>query len=62
MKSPCHLLFFAILTLASCQDILDKDPLGTLDVNSFFKTADDAVQAVNAAYEPLLFNNQNNNF
>ncbi|MCF8245661.1 MAG: RagB/SusD family nutrient uptake outer membrane protein [Saprospiraceae bacterium] len=62
MKSPYHLLFIAVFTLASCQGILDKDPLGTLDVNSFFKTADDAVQAVNAAYEPLLFNNGNNNF
>lgn len=61
MKS-FYLLIVSFFALASCQGILDKDPLGTLDVNSFFKTADDAVQAVNAAYEPLLFNNQNNNF
>lgn len=51
-----------IMGISACQGILDKDPLGTLDANSFFKTADDAVQAVNAAYEPLLFNNGNNNF
>jgi len=48
MKSPYNLLFLALLTLASCQDILDKDPPGTLDANSFFQTADDAVQAVHA--------------
>ncbi|MEK7258006.1 MAG: RagB/SusD family nutrient uptake outer membrane protein [Bacteroidota bacterium] len=57
-----HLLFIAVLTLASCENILDKDPLGTLDAGSFFQTAADAEQAINAAYEPLLFNNTNNNF
>jgi starch-binding outer membrane protein, SusD/RagB family len=62
MKSSFYLLIIACLSLASCQGILDKDPLGTLDAGSFFKTSDDAVQAINAAYEPLLFNNANNNF
>ncbi|GJM35197.1 MAG: membrane protein [Saprospiraceae bacterium] len=52
----------SFLTFTSCQDILDKDPLGILDVGSFFQTSEDAVQAINAAYEPLLFNNNNNNF
>ena len=61
MKTSIYLIIIGI-TLASCQGILDKDPLGTLDAGSFFKTADDAVQAVNAAYQPLLFNNENNNF
>lgn len=61
MKSSIYLLIIG-LAFASCQGILDKDPLGTLDAGSFFKTADDAVQAVNAAYQPLLFNNENNNF
>lgn len=61
MKSSIYLLIIG-LAFASCQGILDKDPLGTLDAGSFFKTADDAVQAINAAYQPLLINNENNNF
>jgi hypothetical protein len=47
---------------AGCNDLLDRDPLGRLDADSFFKTADDAIQAVNAAYRPLLINNTNHNF
>lgn len=56
------LVVLALLSLVSCQGILEKDPLGTLDAGSFFQTADDAIQAVNAAYQPLLFSNSNNNF
>ena len=62
MKSLRHILLLVLLALASCQDILDKEPLGTLDADSFFQTADDVEQATNAAYGPLLFNNTNNNF
>ena len=62
MKSITYLFILSCLAFTSCQGILDKDPLGTLDAGSFFKTSSDAVQAVNAAYEPLLFNNENNNF
>lgn len=59
IKSIALLLIFSII---SCSDVLDKDPLGILDAGSFFKTADDAEQALNAAYRPLLFANDNNNF
>ena len=52
-------LFFVC---TACADILDKEPIGILDTGSFFKTAQDAEQAVNAAYNSLLFNNENNNF
>ncbi len=58
-------IFYSIITclvFASCEGILDKDPLGTLDAGSFFQTGADAEQAINAAYEPLLFNNNNSNF
>ncbi len=48
--------------LASCSDILNKQPLGILDSGSYFQTADDAVQAVNAAYQSLTFSVTNNNF
>jgi len=59
MKKITILLFFA---LASCQGILEKDPLATLDAGSFFQTAGDALEAINAAYQPLLFSASNNNF
>lgn len=62
MRSLRHILPVIALALASCEGILDKEPLGTLDAGSFFQTADDVEQATNAAYGPLLFNNTNNNF
>lgn len=63
MKSVQHILLLAaFFAMTSCQGILDKEPLGTLDAGSFFQTSNDAVQAINAAYGPLLFNSTNNNF
>jgi hypothetical protein len=62
MHRTRHILLFASLALTSCSGILNKEPLGILDAGSFFKTSDDAIQAVNAAYSPLLFNSNNNNF
>ncbi|MFZ2900121.1 MAG: RagB/SusD family nutrient uptake outer membrane protein [Saprospiraceae bacterium] len=50
------------LLLSSCQGFLDKEPIAILDAGSFFQTEADAIQAINAAYQPLLFNNANNNF
>lgn len=54
--------FLLLLSLVSCQGILDKDPIATLDSGSFFQTEADAVQALNAAYQPLVFSSTNNNF
>jgi len=62
MKSTSYFLLVSFLTLFSCGNILDIDPIGILDAGSFFQTSDDAVQAINAAYGPLLFNNANSNF
>lgn len=60
------ILYFIIpvllLLVVSCEKILDKDPIGTLDAGSFFQTEADAIQAMNAAYKPLTFSNSNNNF
>lgn len=64
MRQRIKISFLLILVFAlfsSCSDVLDKDPLGRLDANNFFKTADDAIQAVNATYGPLLINNNNKN-
>ena len=57
-----YTLVTVVLLLASCNSILDKDPIATLDAGSFFQTQEDAIQAVNAAYKPLTFSNGNNNF
>lgn len=64
MKLNITHIFFAAIILFSfaCNNLLDRDPLGRLDADAFFKTADDAIQAVNAAYQPLLISNENNNF
>ena len=55
-------IFILLLLGSSCQGILDKEPIAILDAGSFFQTSNDAVQALNAAYEPLMFNSGNNNF
>ena len=61
MKQLRYLLLFSF-ALFACEDILDKEPLGRLDAGSYFQSGSDALQAINAAYEPLLFNNNNANF
>lgn len=57
-----YCLLSIVYGLDSCQSILDKEPIATLDAGSYFQTANDAVQAINAAYGPLTFSNTNNNF
>ncbi|MFZ4561291.1 MAG: RagB/SusD family nutrient uptake outer membrane protein [Saprospiraceae bacterium] len=54
---------FAVTWLClSCEGILEKEPLGQLELNNFFNNPQDAVQAINAAYKQLTFSNENNNF
>ena len=62
MNTLYKLSLLLALSCSACQGILDKEPIATLDAGSFFQTEDDAVQAMNAAYQPLLFNNTNGNF
>lgn len=56
------LTLFLCALLSSCSGFLDKQPIATLDAGSYFKDEADAVQALNAAYQPLPFSNKNNNF
>ncbi|MBK7937222.1 MAG: RagB/SusD family nutrient uptake outer membrane protein [Lewinellaceae bacterium] len=56
------IIFTFLIIFASCQGILDKEPIAILDSGSFFQTEEDAVQALNAAYQPLLFSSENGNF
>ena len=59
MRTTLFLLVF--LSFTACQGILDKDPIAILDAGSYFQTEADAIQALNAAYQPLVFSNENNN-
>src|SRR5690242_487177 len=47
------LLVVFILCVTSCRKYLDKVPLDSINTSNFFKTADDAVNAINAAYQPM---------
>jgi hypothetical protein len=42
-----------LLITAGCKKYLDKAPLDTINSSNFFKTTTDAINAVNAAYQPL---------
>ena len=42
-----------LLSLVSCKKYLDKAPLDTINSSNFFQTSDDAINAINAAYQPL---------
>lgn len=45
---------FILFTITSCKkEFLEKAPLDTINTDNFYKTADDAVAAVNGAYQPL---------
>ncbi|MEO8710965.1 MAG: RagB/SusD family nutrient uptake outer membrane protein [Parafilimonas sp.] len=54
MKLINYITFCLLLiSLASCKKYLDKVPLDTINTSNFYQTADDAVSAINAAYQPL---------
>lgn len=47
------ILCFLLMVSTSCEDFLDKSPNGVLSTANFYKTQEDAVAAINAAYTPL---------
>ncbi|HEU5052855.1 MAG TPA: RagB/SusD family nutrient uptake outer membrane protein [Hanamia sp.] len=47
------LLVVFILSITSCRKYLDKVPLDSINTSNFFKTPDDAINAINAAYQPM---------
>lgn len=61
MKNISFLFIIFIFSLVSCTKILDDEPIGVVNSESFFKTAADALQGINAAYGPLMFNTANKN-
>ncbi|HVW61255.1 MAG TPA: RagB/SusD family nutrient uptake outer membrane protein [Puia sp.] len=53
MKYQFILFIFCLLSVAGCKKYLDKVPLDTINPDNFFRTKVDAINAVNAAYQPL---------
>lgn len=47
------LLVVFILCVTSCSKYLDEVPLDSINTSNFFKTPDDAINAINAAYQPM---------
>lgn len=49
------LLFFLTVTMSACSDFLDRHPYDSIDADdsSSMKTENDAIAAVNGAYQPL---------
>lgn len=59
MKTTIYniILTVSVAFLFGCSDILEKQPLGLIDSESAYVTANDAARAVTAAYHPLTGNN-----
>lgn len=54
MKNSQYIIaVFCLLSIAGCKKYLDKAPLDTINSANYFRTKDDALNAVNAAYQPL---------
>ena len=54
------IIFIIAAALFSCKKYLDKSPLDSVNTSNFWKTRDDAISAINGAYQPMqwpkLFN------
>lgn len=58
-----YLIYISILGLSACsKDFLDKKPQGERVDATFYKSQDDAIAAINAAYDPLGWDFTNNAF
>jgi len=54
MKSLFYIpVISAALLLGSCSKFLDKAPLDSVNTSNFWQTEDDAIAAINGAYQPL---------
>jgi starch-binding outer membrane protein, SusD/RagB family len=51
MKKKISFITLFSMIMFSCEDFLNKSPQDSLTVDSFYNTGDDAVAAVNAAYD-----------
>ena len=55
------LMLVLIFSGMSCSKFLTKDPQGVYPTNQFYQTSDQAIVAINAAYQPLNFKSATQN-
>lgn len=55
------LIVFLLLSIEGCKKFITKDVVGQYPESEFYKTPEQAILAINAAYEPLAFTTSNNN-
>ncbi len=48
-------ILMIFLGMISCHGLLDQEPIGRVGADEFFETEEDAILAVNAAYQPMQF-------
>ncbi|MFK5973196.1 MAG: RagB/SusD family nutrient uptake outer membrane protein [Flavobacteriaceae bacterium] len=51
MKKYIFLSLISVVTLLGCEDFIEIEPQDSLTTTAFFKTADDAIASINAAYD-----------
>lgn len=51
--SHLFLLTLSLLLLGSCKKFLDKTPLDSVNTENYWRTEEDAIAAINGAYQPL---------
>ncbi len=54
-------IIFLFLIVAGCKKFITKDIVGQYPETEFYKTQQQAILAINAAYQPLAFSHSNNN-
>ncbi|GET25222.1 RagB/SusD family nutrient uptake outer membrane protein [Prolixibacter sp. NT017] len=53
MKKYIILILVTFMSVACSKDFLDKAPLDSINTANFFQTKEDAITAINGAYQPL---------
>ncbi len=54
MKSVQYIITIVLLTaMCSCNKYLDKAPLDSINTSNYYQTPEDAVNAINGAYQPM---------
>ncbi len=53
IKHICIATIFSTLLLSCGKDFLEKTPLNSINTDNFYQTENDAISAINGAYQPL---------
>ena len=53
IKNILTIAVLAVLAISCSDEFLDKAPLDTINTDNFYQTEEDAINAVNGAYQPL---------